>query len=108
MNHWWLASACLSAAVLVTLFWAGQRRLIYLPFGRVPAPASVGLTRAEAVSFTTADGLTLEAWFVPAVEPEARLARERLTMIVFNGNAGHRGLRAPLATALAQHGIATL
>jgi fermentation-respiration switch protein FrsA (DUF1100 family) len=29
-------------------------------------------------------------------------------MIVFNGNAGHRGFRAPLAAALARHGVATL
>ena len=80
-----------------------SRRLIYFPFGRLPAPGEVGLTRAEPVSFDTADGLTLGGWFVP---PDTRASR--LTLIVFSGNAGHRALRAPLAAALAPYGIATL
>jgi len=47
--------------------------------------------------------LTLHGWFVPAASTPARF-----TVIVFNGNAGHRGMRAPLAAALAGHGVATL
>jgi hypothetical protein len=81
----------------------GQRRMIYLPFGNVPPAASLGLPRAEEVTFTTDDGVTLHGWFVPADSTPARF-----TVIVFNGNAGHRGFRAPLAAALARHGIATL
>ena len=80
-----------------------SRRLIYFPFGRLPAPHDVGLPRAEAVSFETTDGVTLGGWFVPPDTP-----RSRLTLVVFSGNAGHRALRAPLAAALAPHGIATL
>jgi fermentation-respiration switch protein FrsA (DUF1100 family) len=90
-------------ALALALLWLGQRRLIYLPFGHVPPAVSVGLPQAEEVTFTTEDGVTLHGWFVPADSSPARL-----TMIVFNGNAGNRAMRAPLAAALARHGVATL
>ena len=90
-------------ALVVVLLWAGQRRMIYFPFGDVGTPAAAGLPRAESVAFTTADGLTLHGWFVPAAQPATRQ-----TVIVFNGNAGHRAMRAPLADALARRGIASL
>jgi fermentation-respiration switch protein FrsA (DUF1100 family) len=88
---------------LVTAAWFFQRHLIYLPSGDVPPAASVGLPRVESVSFTTEDGLNLAGWFVPAADPRAGH-----TVIVFNGNAGNRAYRAPLASALARQGIATL
>src|SRR6516165_6667017 len=106
IRHSWLAPAVASAALVWILLWVGQRRLIYLPFGRLPAPADVGLPQAELVSFATRDGLTLQAWFVPHTPKTGRPAW--ITLLVFPGNAGHRGLRAPLASALAPHGIATL
>jgi fermentation-respiration switch protein FrsA (DUF1100 family) len=90
-------------ALGLALIWLGQRRMIYLPFGNVPQAASLGLPRALDVTFTTDDGVTLHGWFVPADSAPARF-----TMIVFNGNAGHRGTRASLAAALARHGVATL
>src|SRR4030095_1103352 len=43
----------------------------------------------------TADGLALGAWLVEAGEPDRGLA-----VLVANGNAGNRSLRAPLARAL--------
>lgn len=89
--------------LVLALLWVGQRRMIYLPFGNVPPAASSGLPGAEDVTFTTDDGLTLHGWFVPAASTPARF-----TMIVFNGNAGHRGMRASLAAAFAEHGVATL
>src|SRR5262245_63920636 len=81
--------------VLLTLIWVGQRRLIYFPDTRRPSLERSGLSGAEPVGFTTSDGLRLEAWFVAGsgLSPRA-------TVIVFNGNAGHRGYRAPLAAAL--------
>jgi hypothetical protein len=92
----------LVVAVLV-LVWAGQRRLMYFPLGGVPDLATASLPAAEAVTFTTEDGVELGGWFVPAAgQPTGD------TVIVFNGNAGHRGYRAPLARALAARGIATL
>jgi fermentation-respiration switch protein FrsA (DUF1100 family) len=89
--------------VFLLLIWVGQRHLIYLPFGSVPPPAEAGLPDAEAVSFRTDDGLTLSAWFIRATKT-ARLP----TVVVFNGNAGNRALRAPLAAALRDAGIQTL
>ena len=90
-------------ASIVVLAWMFQRTLIYFPFGNVPGPRDVGLGQAEVVSFPTADGLTLRGWFVPSSgSPPA------YTVLVFNGNAGDRSYRAPLAAALRQQGLQVL
>jgi len=96
-----LLTAFAIAAVLLVLVWAGQRRLMYFPFGDVPSPADVGLRSAERVTFPTEDGLTLQGWFLPAPPPA-------FTVVVFNGNAGNRAFRAPLAAALHARGYAVL
>jgi fermentation-respiration switch protein FrsA (DUF1100 family) len=98
-----LGAILLAVALPLALLWVGQRRMIYFPFGNVPPAASSGLLRAEDVTFTTDDGVTLHGWFVPAESTTAQF-----TVIMFNGNAGHRGHRAPLAAALARQGVATL
>jgi len=90
----------IAVTVFLALLWAGQRSLMYLPLGSVVAPADAGVPAAESFSVSTSDGLSLGAWFVPAhVEPA------RATVIVFNGNAGNRSYRAPLAKALAAAGF---
>ncbi|HUF47608.1 MAG TPA: alpha/beta hydrolase [Vicinamibacterales bacterium] len=89
--------------VVLFVIWLAQRSLIYFPDGDLPSPAAVGLPDAEVVMFETEDGLHLEAWFVPARPPVA----DR-TIVVFNGNAGHRGYRARLAALFAEYGFATL
>lgn len=87
----------------VAALWFGQRWLIYFPDGQPPPPHTLGLREAEEVLIHTEDDLTLHAWFVPpAAAPTGQ------TLVVFSGNAGHRGLRAPLAEALTAHGIAVL
>jgi uncharacterized protein len=91
------------AAIVVTMWGGLQRRLMYFPFGRVPAPEQVGLHRAEQVAVKTDDGLSLGAWFVPATPPASRT-----TVLIFNGNGGNRAMRAPLAAALADRHIASL
>ena len=97
-----MTAALLAGVVLLlALIYFGQRRLIYFPFGPVPPPDAVGLDEALAVSFTTEDGLRLEGWLVRGTP------RPVATAIVFNGNGGHRGLRAPLAAGLAARGITT-
>jgi fermentation-respiration switch protein FrsA (DUF1100 family) len=98
-----LSIAVVVIAVLLFAIWAGQRRLIYFPFGGSPTPADYGLPQAQAVTVPTSDGVSLGAWFVPASAPATNI-----TVIVFNGNAGHRGHRAPLGRALAARGIASL
>ncbi|SDY72257.1 hypothetical protein SAMN05660209_03573 [Geodermatophilus africanus] len=89
-------------AVLTGLLWGLQRRLVYLPHdGPVPAAATV-LPGARDVVLETSDGLRLDAWFVPGRDAGAP------AVLVANGNGGHRGLRAPLAAALARRGLAVL
>lgn len=90
-------------AVLLGVLWLAQRSLIYFPESDVPAPAALGLAGTEEVRFQTEDGLELNAWFVPAAGPPARR-----TIVVFNGNAGNRSHRAPLAAEFAALGYATL
>jgi fermentation-respiration switch protein FrsA (DUF1100 family) len=96
--------AFLAVAGIVAMMWGGlQRRLMYFPFGSVPAPEQVGLAGAEHVVVETDDGLRLAAWFVRAAPPSSGT-----TVLVFNGNGGNRGMRAPLAAALADRHIASL
>ena len=102
-----MAAAALSVLAFVTvvlvLIWAGQRSLMYFPSAGVPSPSSVGLPEAEPVTFVTADGVTLHAWFVPG-----RRFPAQFTVLVFNGNAGNRAYRAPLAAALGANGLSVL
>ena len=98
-----LVAILLAAGLGLALLWVGQRRLIYFPYAGVAPAASLGLPRAENVRFTTDDSVTINGWFVPAESSPARF-----TVVMFNGNAGHRGMRAPVASALARHGVATL
>ena len=87
---------------MLGLAWTLQRRLIYFPLDDVPTLETLGMTGVTAVSFPTADGLTLTGWFVSHTEtPE-------FTLIVFNGNAGNRAFRAPLAAALARAKLSVL
>lgn len=86
----------------LVMVWTAERQLIYFPSGDLPSPATVGLPGAEAVEFTTDDGLTLGGWFVAAAKPASGV-----TVLIFNGNGGNRAMRAPLAAQLAARGIAS-
>lgn len=99
------APAILVLAVLgvLLLIWLGQRTLMYFPDRRVPSPAVTGLPDVEAVQIPSADGVTLQAWFLPS---EAQSSMP--TVIVFNGNAGNRAYRSPLAAALRRQGLSVL
>jgi hypothetical protein len=90
-------------AAVLTLIWTMQRRLMYFPTGGVRAPAEIGLTDVEPVTFETTDGLVLRGWFVAASGPSPRV-----TVLVFNGNAGNRAHRGPLAAAFHRHGLQVL
>ena len=80
-----------------------QRRLIYFPFPAQVPRAEAVVASAREVTLRTADDLELGAWLVPAGEPDRGVA-----VLVANGNAGNRSLRAPLARALASAGLAVL
>ena len=83
----------------VLLIWAGQRRLIYFPDADVPPAAAVGLPDVEALTVPSTDGVTLHAWLLRPPSDSAH------TVLVFNGNAGNRAYRAPLAAALHRRGM---
>jgi fermentation-respiration switch protein FrsA (DUF1100 family) len=101
---WRVAVALLVGAVLVVgLLWGFQRRLVYFPDTTpVPAAASV-VPGGRDLTLRTADGLTLEAWFLPATDSSREVA-----VLLAPGNAGNRADRAGLAEALAARGFATL
>jgi fermentation-respiration switch protein FrsA (DUF1100 family) len=90
-------------AVVLLVVWAMQRRLMYFPMGTVPSVASLAAGNVEPVTFDTDDGLRLNGWFFA-------LARDRArgTVLIFNGNAGNRAYRVPLATALVRRGFQVL
>lgn len=123
----------LVAALLLGTLWALQRKLIYFPTDGPLPPAGSAVRGAREVTFTTEDGLSLAAWYVPArgagreAGPEAgRQAGPEAgrqagpgagpeaggeaapTVLVAHGNAGDRAVRAPLAAALSARGLAVL
>ena len=104
-NMWPALLVVTAVAVLpLALVWALQRRLIYLPSTTAVPPAAQVLPGARDVVLTTSDGLRLGGWFLPGDGPPDRW----LAVLVANGNAGDRSLRAPLATELARRGLAVL
>jgi fermentation-respiration switch protein FrsA (DUF1100 family) len=104
-----LLPALLVVLALLVFLWAMQRRLMYFPMGSVLEPAEAGATQVERVTFPTSDGLTLQGWFFPGSVPSSSSSSSsRFTIVVFNGNAGNRSYRAPLASALQARGHAVL
>ncbi|MGE5719838.1 MAG: alpha/beta hydrolase [Nocardioidaceae bacterium] len=91
------------AVLLVGMAWLFQRRLVYLPSTAAVPPADTVIPGARDVKLRTSDGLELGAWFVAARQPG-----RGLTVLVANGNAGDRSIRAPLAEALAREGMSVL
>ena len=67
----------------ITALWAFQRDLMYFPDGlpRVPPSYYEMLAGVQEVSFTTADGIDLAAWYAPA-------PGNRPTVVMFHGNGG--------------------
>jgi uncharacterized protein len=111
-----LVIAIVVVAVPLALAWAGQRKLIYFPDRhRPPLPDRRLLPGAREVTFRTADGLRLGAWFVPAVDGRPATPGTPATptaaapvVLVAPGNAGNRAMRASLAAALAARGVGVL
>ncbi len=98
-----LAALAGGLALIVLLAWVFQRRMIYLPLTWSVPAVETALPGGKEAVLRTADGLELGGWFLPAAGASARRA-----VIVFNGNAGDRSYRAPLAQALARAGFSVL
>ncbi len=87
-----LKSVVIGAVVVYLGLGAGlfalQRKMIYVPDRGTPERAEFGAEDMAEVSYETADGLTLRAWYKAP-------ARDGFPVIVFfHGNAGHIGHRA--------------
>lgn len=89
--------------VIVGLAWVFQRSLIYLPITGAAPSVKGFFPTGEDVALETEDGLHLGGWFVPPRGGAAGAA-----VIVFNGNAGDRSLRAPLALVFREAGLSVL
>jgi pimeloyl-ACP methyl ester carboxylesterase len=89
---------------VLAMVWSLQRQLIYFPDARPVAPAADVIDGARDVTLSTADGLELGAWFVPAAGSEDI----GMAVLVAPGNGGNRADRADLARELSRRGLAVL
>lgn len=72
--------------VFAGLVYVLQRKLQYFPDpANVPLPRDQKYSRIETANLATSDGLRLFAWHWPGGIPT--------TLVIFHGNAGHRGHR---------------
>ncbi len=94
-----VVTVVLVATGLLALIWSQQRRLTYFPSpGPVPSAATV-LPTGRDVVLATEDGIRLSAWYFPG---------RTGAVLVCNGNAGDRSMRAALAVALNRLGLSVL
>ena len=93
-----LAVVAGALVLLTAVLWIAQRRIIYLPDRELATvPGDVTVRTVE-----TGDGVVHRVWVVPA-EGDA-VAR----VLIFNGNAGNKAHRVPLARNLAASGMEVL
>jgi pimeloyl-ACP methyl ester carboxylesterase len=86
-------SVLLACCVMLTSF---QRSLIYVPDRGAVTTEGAGIpaSRIENIEVLAQDGIALHGWLT---HPEPRFSEnEKFLVILFPGNAGHRGFRAPL------------
>ena len=95
-----IAGAGIYAAGLIAML-IFQRSLMYFPDTRRLDPAQAGLPAARAVELTTADGVPLRAWHVPAQAGKP-------LVIYFQGNGGGLNLRADRFRKLTNDGTGLL
>lgn len=91
--------------VVVGLFWALQRFMIYFPDTSPVPAASEALAGGEDLTLQTFDGLELEAWFAP---PAPDVRDRELAVLVASGNAANRYNRIRLAEQLQALGFSVL
>jgi pimeloyl-ACP methyl ester carboxylesterase len=121
-----IAAVTIVMAVVLGLLWGLQRRLIYFPDRTAPPIAAAERAGARQVWLETRDDLRLGAWLTPPTSkvpgpptwkmpksgivggPGTFAGDRRIGVLVMPGNAGNRGGRLPLATALAAEGLTVL
>jgi hypothetical protein len=98
-----VATAVFLYGILVLALFVSQRRILFVPGARRPDPSEVpdGLDGLEVVHARTEDDLELEGWWKPP-------APGKPSVLYFQGNGGHIGMRADKAAMLAGHGFGVL
>jgi len=93
--------AVLAYGGVLALMYVFQRSLMYFPDRARTPPAAAGLSQAEELALTSADGEKLIAWYVP---PQG----SKPLVIYFHGNGGALNLRADRFRWLAADGVGVL
>jgi uncharacterized protein len=98
----WIGGAALAAYTLVVGgLYLGQRSLIYRPDTARPDLGDLARLGVVEVKLTTADGLSLLAWYLPPPEGAP-------VIVYFHGNGGHIGYRAERLRRFAREGYGVL
>jgi fermentation-respiration switch protein FrsA (DUF1100 family) len=84
--------------LIATGLFLAQRRILFHPDNTPPDLARVGNPNVRPVTVTTADGLTLLAWYLPPAE------KDGYVVLHLHGNAGNIGHRAYRLGPLSQLG----
>jgi fermentation-respiration switch protein FrsA (DUF1100 family) len=83
----WILTLALVYGVFIGSLFVMQKSLMYFPDPARFDPALWALKEMEPLNVTTEDGLHLISWYRPALKPDT------LTIVFFQGNAGHLGYR---------------
>ncbi len=79
-----------------------QRKIIYLPSGKIGTPTEYGFSKVKELNLKTSDGETINAWHLFPQEEGGE------TILYFHGNAGHMGDRSEKFRAFLNHGFNVL
>jgi pimeloyl-ACP methyl ester carboxylesterase len=83
----WILTLILVYGVFIIALALMQKRLMYFPDPMRFIPSEWALKELEPVEAITEDGLTITSWYSPVK------ARDKFTIVFFQGNAGHLGYR---------------
>jgi fermentation-respiration switch protein FrsA (DUF1100 family) len=83
----WILTLALVYCVFIGSLALMQKHLMYFPDPTRFNPQAWALKELEPIDATTEDGLKITSWYRPAQAPD------KLTIVFFQGNAGHLGYR---------------
>jgi len=83
----WVLTLVLVYLVFISSLGLMQKSLMYFPDHTRFVPSEWALKELEPLDAKTEDDLTITSWYHPA------LARDKFTIVFFQGNAGHLGYR---------------
>lgn len=83
----WIVTLALVYIVFISALGLMQKRLMYFPDPTRFVPSEWALKELEPLDAVTKDGLTITSWYSPA------RSKDKLTVVFFQGNAGHLGYR---------------